>query len=547
MSKSVSLRRTQIIVAFLALLLFVPFLGSVRLFDWDEINFAEAAREMIVTGDYLHVQIDYQPFYEKPPLFIWLQAVSMHIFGVNEFAARFVNAVVGAATLIILYTIGASRRGHRFGILWAAAMIGSLLPHFYFRSGIIDPLFNLFIFLSVYWMMRSMEGVPRAALWAGILSGCAVLTKGPVGWGLAMLVTALVWFFHRRMMPLPWKQVLIATALMLGVNALWYGADLAQNGTRFIAENITYQIRLLTTGDAGHEQPFWYHTVVILVGCYPVSILALSKRAWMRDTVQVDTMRIWMIALFIVTLVVFSVVKTKIIHYSSLTYLPLTYLAAVTLDSWLAGRDVWPRWRTITLAVHAVLLASALAAVPWLAMHTQDLLALPTFKDTFLRSSLQQQVAWGGWEVWIPLVLLAGPLAIILWRRSHPARAVGVLFASVAVLVFLVLPSIAPKIEPYTQGAALDFYESLRGKDVYVKPLTMKSYAHIYYTDKPYHLSATAKGIHPDQFEPWLLNGAIDRDAYFVAKVNDAKKWRTHPNLEVVREYGGFVVLKRKR
>jgi len=44
-------------------------LGHVHLFDWDEINFAESAREMISSGDYMRVQINYSPFWEKPPLF----------------------------------------------------------------------------------------------------------------------------------------------------------------------------------------------------------------------------------------------------------------------------------------------------------------------------------------------------------------------------------------------------------------------------------------------------------------------------------------------
>ena len=44
-------------------LLFIPFLGSVHLFDWDEINFAECAREMIVSKDYLRTQIDFKPFW----------------------------------------------------------------------------------------------------------------------------------------------------------------------------------------------------------------------------------------------------------------------------------------------------------------------------------------------------------------------------------------------------------------------------------------------------------------------------------------------------
>ena len=64
-----------------AAIIFLPFNGNLHLFDWDEINFAEAAREMIVSGNYLQVQIDFQPFYEKPPLFLWLQVLCFKVFG----------------------------------------------------------------------------------------------------------------------------------------------------------------------------------------------------------------------------------------------------------------------------------------------------------------------------------------------------------------------------------------------------------------------------------------------------------------------------------
>ena len=53
-----------------ALLFLLPFLGSVHLFDSDELNYAESAREMIVTGDYFMVQIDFEPFPEAPALFL---------------------------------------------------------------------------------------------------------------------------------------------------------------------------------------------------------------------------------------------------------------------------------------------------------------------------------------------------------------------------------------------------------------------------------------------------------------------------------------------
>src|ERR1700759_2620518 len=91
------------IIAVLASLLFFPFLGHVHLFDWDEINFAECAREMIVSKDYLRMQIDFHPFWEKPPLFIWMEVLSMKTFGINEFAARFPNALTGILTLCSIY------------------------------------------------------------------------------------------------------------------------------------------------------------------------------------------------------------------------------------------------------------------------------------------------------------------------------------------------------------------------------------------------------------------------------------------------------------
>src|SRR4029077_18391148 len=92
-----------LLIVIASLILFIPFLGAVHLFDWDEINFAEASREMLVTHNYSIPQINFQPFWEKPPLFFWLQVISMKMFGVNEFASRSPNSVCGVLTLITLF------------------------------------------------------------------------------------------------------------------------------------------------------------------------------------------------------------------------------------------------------------------------------------------------------------------------------------------------------------------------------------------------------------------------------------------------------------
>jgi 4-amino-4-deoxy-L-arabinose transferase-like glycosyltransferase len=148
----------QLLIAAVAALLFVPGLGAVHLFDWDEINFAEIAREMLATGDWSQPQIDYRPFHEKPPLFIWLQALSMKAFGVGEFAARLPNAINGLMTLLVLYRIGDQLRGrsvrHGCGCWHISA---PSCPHLYFRSGIIDPWFNLFIFLGLHALITLVQ------------------------------------------------------------------------------------------------------------------------------------------------------------------------------------------------------------------------------------------------------------------------------------------------------------------------------------------------------------------------------------------------------
>ena len=77
-------RPIPFLICLAAAAVFIPYIGSTPLFDWDEVNFAECAREMLVSGNYETVQLNYQPFWEKPPLFIWMQALCMNIFGVNE-------------------------------------------------------------------------------------------------------------------------------------------------------------------------------------------------------------------------------------------------------------------------------------------------------------------------------------------------------------------------------------------------------------------------------------------------------------------------------
>ncbi|MFL5731270.1 MAG: ArnT family glycosyltransferase, partial [Cytophagaceae bacterium] len=275
-------RLINILIILAGAAMFFPCLGLTHLFDWDEVNFAESAREMLMTGNYLKVQINYQTFWEKPPFFIWMEALSMNLFGVNEFAARFPNAVIGIVTLLVLFAIGRKTFDSAFGVFWCIVYAGSFLPHFYFKSGIMDPYFNLFIFLGIYfiWKVSSLpKGTPRRnrfAMLAGIFLALAVLTKGPVALIIAGL-TALIYLVSRKSFTIfSWKEVFIFSGSLVLVASSWFLVIFIIDGPFFITEFIDYQIRLFKTKDAGHGGPFFYHFLVLLFGCFPASMYVVK-------------------------------------------------------------------------------------------------------------------------------------------------------------------------------------------------------------------------------------------------------------------------------
>ena len=184
--------------------------------------------------------------------------------------------------------------------------------------------------------------------------------------------------------------------------------------------------------------------------------------------------------------------------------------------------------------------------VLWAFMEKDWLLSLPTFRDQFLRSALMRDVAWTGFEPFVGLLILAGAVVAFVFRRKgdHAASIIS-LFGGVILFVSLALPFVTPRIEPYTQGAALDFYESKVGEDVYIQPLDFKTYAHLFYQRRPYQLSGASKRMSDAEFRNWLLEGEVDRPAFFVCKVHQSGTWREHPNLHEMYEEGGFVFFKR--
>ncbi|HEY0274271.1 MAG TPA: glycosyltransferase family 39 protein [Chitinophaga sp.] len=534
------------LIALVAAVLFIPFLGAVHLFDWDEINFAEAAREMIVSHNYLQVQIDFQPFWEKPPLFIWMQAGSMLLFGVNEFAARFPNAVTGILTLVTFYAIGKKLVSEKFGAWWALLYAGCWLPHFYFKSGIIDPTFNYFIFLAVYCVYRiGFSGHKiRLSVFAGICLGLAVLTKGPVAVLVSGLTLAVYFVVNRFRTGARIGHLLLVALFAALTTGAWFGIEIVRHGWWFVNQFVTYQVRLFRTEDAGHGGPFFYHWIILLVGCFPGSIflfgyLQRRRAGAFPEKTEVRDFTKWMWVLFWVVLLLFSIVKTKIVHYSSLCYFPLSFLAAYQVHRLLEGRAVLKQWQVTLLLFIGVVLGLAIGALPLAGLYKAHF--IPQLHDRFAVGNLQADVPWSMAECayglgYAALVIVS---AVLLFRKKVQAGLLC-LFCSTILAIQVTVVHFVPKVEAYSQRAAIEYFQSFVGKDVYVQPLDYKSYAHLFYTKK-------APSVNPHYYEKgWLLNGLLDKPAYFICRVNNSDHWRTDERLEWVGEKNGFVFFKRK-
>jgi len=539
--------KTSLLIFSGALIFFVPFLGSVHLFDWDEINFAEAAREMLLTGEYAHVQIGFQPFWEKPPLFIWLQALFMSIFGISEFAARLPNAIAGAISLMLLYRIGLKWYDHRFGLLWAGVYAASFLPQFYFRSGIIDPWFNLFIFLGIERLVVAsntshIRSVP--VFWAGVFIGLAVLTKGPAALVLAgtcALVYLLVkWKTTRFKLYQPFLFLL--PVLLIGFS--WFIYEALVGNWETVQAFIDYNIRLITESEAGHGQPFYYHAVVLILGCFPMSLLFLFglKRLNREKLGKLNHHRLWMIILFWVVFIIFSAVRTKIIHYSSLTYFPMSFIAATVVYGWLQHSQKPKSWQLSVLFLQSAIIGVAIVLAGLFPFIAPLLLESDLIHDPMVISTLSIEANWQSWESFIGLILITGTaVGVVRLKKRSAKTGIGVLLISSFFTVWLAALAIMPRVEEYTQGGLIRFYqEKTKNSDAYFEPLLYRSYAHLYYGERTPDQHPKAHG------KKWLLNGKVDRPVYFVTRttrMDDIRKY--HPTLVVIGNWTGYTFLTR--
>jgi 4-amino-4-deoxy-L-arabinose transferase-like glycosyltransferase len=233
----------------LALVFLAVYVGSMfrpGLLDDADSSHAEAAREMVVMGDFVTLHINGVRYLEKPPLPYWLVAFSYEIFGVNEFSTRLPMAL--SVMLLGVLAIGWGRRafGERTGIYAGLFVYTCAGVYLFTRVLIPDVLLSLLIAAAMYFFLTALEPGAEAWRWyvGYAMMALGVLTKGlialvfPCGAAFFFLLATGEW---RR-----WREFRLVSglALFLAIAAPWHILAGLQN-----------------PGTADHPGFFWFYFV----------------------------------------------------------------------------------------------------------------------------------------------------------------------------------------------------------------------------------------------------------------------------------------------
>lgn len=330
---------------FLACLLFYGAgTWNVPLIDRDEPRFAEASREMRERGDFVVPYFNNEYRFDKPPLIYWLQVGSYHLFGENDFAARFPTLVATALITVLLSAWGSRMKDERAG--WGAAIIFVLsFQTFVYGKAAVPDMWLVFFVTAAHWagfeLLRdhlgreTSEPTRREAKYLRLVFfvalGLGFLAKGPIGWIPLLTIASTKLFLrdqslNRRFRFAGGMLILLAIILPWAVPAI-----LRTHGEFFYVGIGFHALKRMVTSVSINEQaslidyvstlPFY--VLVIFAAFFPGS-LKLPALVWRlrRNRDGVDN---YLLAGIIPLFLILTLVYTKYFHYT-LSILPLLAL-----------------------------------------------------------------------------------------------------------------------------------------------------------------------------------------------------------------------------
>jgi dolichyl-phosphate-mannose-protein mannosyltransferase len=264
----------------LAFTLYFLGLGAVGFVGPDEPRYADVARGMLRTGDYVTPRLFGEPWFEKPPLYYWLAALFFRMGG-SEIEARLPSAIAAIAFLVVWYKFTRRRFGERRAIL-ACVLLGSTLGWIGFaHAAVMDMLFAAALGTALILLASWFWNKEEQTLWAFYaVLGLATLAKGPVAVVLAGLIALAYLLTYGDWKTLKATLLSPGPAFFLLVAGPWYAVCYQRNGMAFVQEFIIkHNFERYISLELGHGQPVWFYFPVVMAGLFPWTPLLLLPLA----------------------------------------------------------------------------------------------------------------------------------------------------------------------------------------------------------------------------------------------------------------------------
>jgi 4-amino-4-deoxy-L-arabinose transferase-like glycosyltransferase len=277
----------------LAALSFVAGLGRGAIGDNDEAFYAESAREMVDSGDWLTPYFNYEPRFQKPALYYWVTAALFSVTGPHEFSARLFAALAGVGLVLVTTACGRRWYDESVGLL-AGAIAATSFGYFALaRMALPDLPLAFFITVTIWAAFVATletERNPRQwVLWAAAAAALGFLVKGPLAIVIPALVVAPILLMERRSFNVQFSDIVLAAGLFVAMALPWYGAMWVQHGSDylvgfFVGDNV----ERFATDRFNSPRPWWFYLPVLAGGLLPWTPLML---AWLSPVVQFATRR----------------------------------------------------------------------------------------------------------------------------------------------------------------------------------------------------------------------------------------------------------------
>ncbi|UDM49222.1 glycosyltransferase family 39 protein [Cupriavidus sp. MP-37] len=363
-----------VVIAFA--LLWFGTLGMRHLLGPDEGRYAEIAREMLHSGDWITIRYDGLKYFEKPPFHMWMTAVAYALFGIGDWQARLCVALAGAAGLGVSMLAAARWFGARAGLMAGLVLAGAPMWNVAAHFNTLDMTLSgaMACVLASLLLAQHPAATPAArrrwmlACWAAM--GVAVLTKGLVGVALPGLVLVLYTGATRDLSLWRRLHAPAGIALMLLVAVPWYWL-VAQRNPEFLRFFFIHEHwqRYTSTVHARTGAP-WYFVPLLAggflpwLGLLPGMVRAVTQRAGVAHAAGTGQpfqpalmAAIWAVSIF----AFFSLSGSKLPGYIVPMFPALGILGGVALTQ--IRERTWSRQLRAMLGLGAMgLLASPLVA-----------------------------------------------------------------------------------------------------------------------------------------------------------------------------------------